>query len=397
MPFNKKFVNVIGSGFAGMECALFLASHGVNVHLFDCGKTYENDNLDEEQENKDRELLRRELQFLGSAMIGFEKDENGCYRSQKEMLALGKQLLSEHVNINIHNACIYQLNPDEITILATGAYTDDRMVDYLVKTIGTIACNRQLFINPILNGVDTSKLVKTGENEFALPLSYQEYLDYINAVIDEINLMPEDFQLNERSLERLVSTDKDALKNYSLARTLGQGEYADFHLQECEKGFEVKKIATKFDRDSQTRIFQKVEAFKNASLARSSKIVNCCQISSPYALTRLHSSQAQQNLFFSGSILGIGGYLDCIASGLYSGLCVLKYFDEKPMPNLPASTAIGALAEAIISPKRKVGQRVEEFKLIPLSDGENSIERLEYRSKNVLSKFKEEYLNGKHV
>ena len=32
---NTTFVNVIGCGYAGMECALFLASLGIKVHVFD--------------------------------------------------------------------------------------------------------------------------------------------------------------------------------------------------------------------------------------------------------------------------------------------------------------------------------------------------------------------------
>ena len=38
---NTNVVNVIGCGFAGIETALFLAGHGVKVHVFDCGRTYD--------------------------------------------------------------------------------------------------------------------------------------------------------------------------------------------------------------------------------------------------------------------------------------------------------------------------------------------------------------------
>ena len=33
MRFNRSFINVIGCGYAGIECALFLAGHGHKVHI----------------------------------------------------------------------------------------------------------------------------------------------------------------------------------------------------------------------------------------------------------------------------------------------------------------------------------------------------------------------------
>ena len=47
---KPQLVNVIGSGYAGIECALFLAGHGIKVHLFDDEKTYQFDELSQKFE-----------------------------------------------------------------------------------------------------------------------------------------------------------------------------------------------------------------------------------------------------------------------------------------------------------------------------------------------------------
>ena len=75
MKFNRSFVNVIGCGFAGSECALTLAEHGVKVHVFDHQTNENNKEISADLLKKPlaKELLREELIALDSQLLNLEK------------------------------------------------------------------------------------------------------------------------------------------------------------------------------------------------------------------------------------------------------------------------------------------------------------------------------------
>ena len=127
-------------------------------------------------------------------------------------------------------------------------------------------------------------------------------------------------------------------------------------------------------------------------------MLKVCQISSPYVVNLYHQSLAHKNIFFAGSILGISGHIDCIASGLYTALCVLKYVQERAMVDLSPLTAIGKMVKMIATQDRILGGFLEDYQIFSNADLEkdNIVDLFAKRSLDELAKFKENY-NGNYV
>lgn len=400
MPFNRKFVNIVGAGFAGIECALFLANHGVKVHIFDSGKIFEKDVFDENSspvKEKTKILLIKELERLGSPLIR-EGELGGL--SEKEILLLGKRLLQEHENIKVINACVHELNPNEVTVIATGSYTDEGMSDFLVKSFGGMLCSSYMPLYPIFQKSGRGLDERFGN--LLLGLSYDEYLKFINSVLDEIregDILEKD--MFSGTIEKLVFENKTALRDFSLRPVISKKNthpYATIKFVKNDRGLLGVGLASSLSREAQERIFSNINFLKDAPLVSEGKMLKVCQISSPYVVSHFHQSLTDKNIFFAGSILGISGYVDCIASGLYTALNVLKYVREDEMVKLSNKTAIGKMAEVIATEDRIMGGFLEDYHIFSKSDleKENIDDEFASRSLKELANFKEDY-NGKYV
>lgn len=400
MPFNRKFVNIIGAGFAGIECALFLANHGVKVHIFDSGKIFEKDVFDENislTKEKTQELLVKELEKLGSPMIREGKLKG---LSEEEILLLGKRLICEHPNIKVINTCVHELNPYEVTIIATGSYTDEGMSDFLVRYFGGMLCHSHMPLYPIFkkDGVELEE-----RNGFKLlGLSYDGYIKFIDAIIAQVQEIGlEEEQMISGTMEKLVFDSKNSLRDFALRPILTERDkapYATLKFGQNDKGLLGVGLASTLPLNCQEKIFSNIEYLRNAPLVATAKMLKVCQISSPYVVSEFHQSLINKNIFFAGSILGITGYVDCIASGLYTALSVFKYVRDCEMVKLSSLTAIGKMAEMIATQERIMGGFLEDYQIFSNAEieKEDIVDLFAKRSFDQLAQFKEDY-NGKYV
>jgi len=107
------------------------------------------------------------------------------------------------------------------------------------------------------------------------------------------------------------------------------------------------------------------------------------------------------NIFFAGSILGIEGAIDSIATGLATAININKYFNDYQMQPLPKETCIGTIERKMISSKEiKPQVFLDDYGFLSNEEDltkEDIVERYFQRSVMNLEKFKERYKNGKHV
>ena len=167
MRFNRSFINVIGCGYAGIECALFLAGHGHKVHIFDACKEYKdycNDCDFAKKREVNEALLSRELSLLGSPLIKAEEQLLLKGYNKKDLpeilLEIGKDMVKHNENIEYFEACVHEINPKEVTIIATGPNTDKKMFDFLLKQFGSMRCFSHMPVYPVLKKIDESRLLQ---------------------------------------------------------------------------------------------------------------------------------------------------------------------------------------------------------------------------------------------
>lgn len=417
MNYYMPVVNVIGCGFAGIECALFLAGHGIKVHIFDqqvshvCNCDRCTGKIKGERSLVCENLLKNELEFLGSPLIKEEErlvkeGYPGCKATK--VLEYGKRLIRSKDNIEIFNARICQINPREINVIATGSNTDEKMFEFLSEKFGSMRLFRQRQVCPIVDNIDLSLCHKKGDNLY-IPLDYSEYLTFVNSVIGQLNRLniAYNHKFTRNTIEELAIQNKEAIRTYAMMPLYIENiarPYAVIRLHKQERGYIIEGISSKLDKRSQLEIFRSIRALRNVELVREADVLDAVFINSRFVINDFNQSLQDHNLFFAGEILGVNGYLGALASGLYTAMNVNNYVCGKRMVALPQDSLIGSLAKKItktcIIKNNATAINYENYELIKNGEELSNpiyIDELFSRSFESLTRFKEVYTNGKYV
>ena len=415
---KKQIVNVIGSGFSGIECSLFLASHGIKVHLFDDGKEYKPEEVKKyiecnfSQKRKIfEEILLKELELLGSPLVRYKIESKQKFDTDycQQLIKVGKDMIRNHENIQIFTTSVHQINPNEITVIASGNNTDERLIDFLIYYFGHMNCFKKIAVFPKFKNVDLSKLYKVddGENRYYLPLNREEYNKFINKIkyfVDK-EMQNNRFSFIENTMEWLVDKGEEDLRNYAMIpiyiSSLSEKPYAVLKFKETDKGLRLDEIGSKFSEEEQEIIFKSLKGFENAKLVKKADVINSCLLNSKFIINEFNQAVINNNIFFAGSILGIEGAIDSIATGLATAININKYFNDYQMQPLPKETCIGTIERKMISSKEiKPQVFLDDYGFLSNEEDltkEDIVERYFQRSVMNLEKFKERYKNGKHV
>ncbi|MCH5304810.1 MAG: methylenetetrahydrofolate--tRNA-(uracil(54)-C(5))-methyltransferase (FADH(2)-oxidizing) TrmFO, partial [Ruminococcus sp.] len=148
-------INVIGAGLAGCEAAYQIAKSGIRVKLYEmkplkkspahksdlfaelvCSNSFKADRA-----NSAAGLLKEEMRMLDSLLL---KAADKARVPAGGALAVDRDIFSNIVtneiknneNITVINEEIKEINPDEITVIATGPLTSDGFADYIYNLFG---------------------------------------------------------------------------------------------------------------------------------------------------------------------------------------------------------------------------------------------------------------------
>ena len=69
------------------------------------------------------------------------------------LLEIGKDMVKHNENIEYFEACVHEINPKEVTIIATGPNTDKKMFDFLLKQFGSMRCFSHMPVYPVLKKI----------------------------------------------------------------------------------------------------------------------------------------------------------------------------------------------------------------------------------------------------
>ncbi len=416
----KNIVNVIGCGFAGIECALFLADHGVNVHIFDCASDKYRCNclncelfgINEENEEYARELLRKELKSLGSTLVEkedelrFKEKYSSCVADR--LLEYGKDRVKNHPKIEFFELCVNELNLKEVNVVASGPHTRSGLISFLKDLHGSMRMFDSFGIYPLVQGIDEGKFFRRGDELF-LPFTYEEYISLCNQILMERNALVEKGVVLSKELgliEEKVREERDKLKNDIMRPifidSLEEKPYACLKLNILKRGYEIEGFASALPPESQYRIINSIKGLENAVILNAGKSIENSYINAPFVINRFCQSSKIENIFYAGNISGVFGHIESMASGLYVGYNVLNFLNGRRLAALPKESAIGALIEKVITTSVcKNRPIVASYDLIKTENEYKTLSgKKKYlfdNSEKVINKFKEECFNGKHV
>ena len=388
---NHNEVCVIGAGLAGCEAAYYLAQHGVYVKLYEMksikktpAQSSENfaelvcsNSLKNEQLLSASGLLKNELNeldcfLLKCALKTRVPSGNALSVDREKFSKMVTDAIKSHPNIEIIDEVVEKFDVDKPTIIATGPLCDDKLYKYLSSLIGDNNCYFYDAIAPIINAdsIDYSRAFwanrydQGDSKDYLNCYMYKDEFDvFFNELINAKRVELHNFEKLKvfegcMPIEILASRGEKALrygplKPVGLSKKVeGEKPYAIVQLRKENNSatcLNMVGFQTNLTYGEQKRVFSLIPALKNAEFIRYGSMHRNSYICSPKCLNEYSQLKKYPNIFIAGQISGVEGYVESIASGLYSAINMLLYIQGKKLQSLPNTTVIGALMHFISS------------------------------------------------
>lgn len=433
----KDYITVIGGGLAGCEAAYQIAIRGIKVKLYEMkpnkySPAHSNDNLAEivcsnsfKSNNLTNAcgLLKEELRRLDSLLIKIA-DEISVPAGQA--LAVDRDKFSKKVteeieknpNIEIIREEVKKVKDDEITIIATGPLTSEKLSNEINKLTG----NENLYFYdaaaPIIekDSIDFNiafygdRYGKQGDNSYInLPMNKEEYEAFYKELVTAEIVTLHDFEKREifegcMPIEIMAKRGADTIRfgplkpvGFTDPRT-GNRPYALVQLrQDNEQGtlYNMVGFQTNLKYGEQKRVFSMIPGLENAEFVKYGVMHRNTFINSSKVLTNTYNLKENSNIYFAGQISGVEGYVESIASGLVAGLNTVAQLKNREKVVFPKETVIGALADYISTENEKFQPMNANFGILPQLENRirDKQQRYEKLSEKALQKLEETFTN----
>ena len=389
----KDTINVCGAGLAGCEAAWQIAQRGIKVRLFEMKPekftpAHHSNNFAElvcsNSLRSDRVtnavgLLKEELSRMGSLIM------EAAYATRVpagSALAVDRELFSayvtekirNHENIEIVNQEVHNVSDDEITVIATGPLTSDKMADYIENELG---CRGLHFFDAAAPIVDfstvnmdvaffASRYDKGDADYINCPMTKEQYDAFYEALVSaeeaELKDFDREMQKELKVFEGCMPVEVMAKRGYDTLRygplkpvglvdsRTGKESYAVVQLRkENAEGsmYNLVGFQTHLTFPEQRRVFRLIPGLENAEFMRYGIMHRNTYLNSPDLLAADYSMRNKPNVFFAGQMTGVEGYIESTGSGFVAGLnAALRAMDKDPII-FPRTTMIGAMAHYV--------------------------------------------------
>ena len=411
-------VKVIGAGLAGCEAAWQLANRGLTVTLYEmkphkkspahhtdtfaelvCSNSLRADGIANAVG-----LLKEELRRLGSLIMACADatrvEAGGCLAVDREGFSkLITEKIRNHPNITVIEEEITQV-PEGPVIIATGPLTSDA----LSESIGAY------FGQDYLHFFDAAAPLVTAESVDMEKAWWQSRYDkgtadYVNCAMNKEEYQAfwkelisaqeaevhgfEDKNVFEGCMpvEVMARRGEDTLRFGPLKPvglmdpSTGKEPYAVVQLRQdnaAKSVFNLVGFQTHLKFPEQKRVFSMIPALRNAEFVRYGVMHRNTFLQSPKLLDRYYADRRNPLVAFAGQMTGVEGYVESTASGFLAAVAMAAKLQNKPLPEFPKETAIGALGLYVSD------ESIVNFQ--PMNVNFSIIAPLEYRVKKKAEK-----------
>lgn len=384
---NIPTIKVIGAGLAGAEAAWQAAESGVAVKLYEmkphrfspahtspfmaelvCSNSLRSDSIENAVG-----LLKAEMSAMKSlvmeAAYATRVPAGGCLAVDREKFSSYiTDKISSHPLIEVINEEITEIDPSEITVVATGPLTDGGMAEFLSEYLSETSLSFYDAAAPIVDRstVDFSSAYiasRYGKGEAAYincPMSREEYDIFWQELVSAETASLHGFEENNPKIfegcmpvEVMAGRGHDTLlfgplKPVGLPNPrTGEEPYAVVQLRQDNASgtmYNMVGFQTHLTFGEQRRVFGLIPALKNAVFLRYGVMHRNTFINSPKLLNRFYQLNSCENIFFAGQMTGVEGYLESASSGLLAGINASRLALGKKFVEPDGRTAMGALA-----------------------------------------------------
>ena len=411
-------VKVIGAGLAGSEAAWQLAQRGIQVDLIEmkpgkktpahhsdsfaelvCSNSLRGDRLENSVG-----LLKEELRRLDSLILSCAEatrvEAGGCLAVDRQGFAkLVTEKLCGHPNITVTSQEITQV-PEGPVIIATGPLTSDALSKAIGEYFGTEYLHFFDAAAPLVTAesIDMEKAWWQSRYDRGTPdyincaMSREEYEAFIRELVAAEEAPVHGFEDRHvfegcMPVEVMARRGADTLRFGPLKPVgltdpkTGKEPYAVVQLRQdnaAKSVFNLVGFQTHLKFGEQKRVFSMIPALKDTEFVRYGVMHQNTFLQSPKLLDRYYADRRNPFVAFAGQMTGVEGYVESAASGYLAAVAMAAKVQNRPVPDFPKETAIGALGLYISD------ERIENFQ--PMNINFSIIAPLEQRIRKKAEK-----------
>ena len=389
---TNNFINVIGAGLAGCEAAYQAAKMGVNVRLYEmkpvkftpahhnagfaelvCSNSLRSDEL-----SNAIGVLKAELRDMNSLIM--EAADNTRVPAGSA-LAVDREKFSQYVTEKVKNHPkiaviseeITEINPDEITVIATGPLTSDALSSYITDKLGLSGLHFFDAAAPIVefDSIDMTKAFfasryNKGEADYInCPMTEEQYKAFYDALISAQEAELHEFDKDSQKLtvfEGCMPVEVMAKRGFDTLlfgplKPVGiehpetkETYHAVVQLRkENEAGtmYNIVGFQTHLTFGEQKRVFSLIPGLENATFLRYGVMHRNTYLDSPKYLTHNYSLRSNSNIYFAGQMTGVEGYIESASSGFVAGINAARKALGLEQIDFTDKTVIGSLSHFV--------------------------------------------------
>jgi methylenetetrahydrofolate--tRNA-(uracil-5-)-methyltransferase len=385
-------VTVIGAGLAGSEATWQLAQRGIAVRLYEmrparsteahhtdgfaelvCSNSLRSASLDAAVG-----LLKEEMRRLGSlVMVAADVARVPAGLA----LAVDRNVFSQYITAALTAHPLVEVRREEvqtlptgITIVASGPLTSSALSVQLRALFGSEYLYFYDAIAPVVTAesinldiIFRASRYNHGDDYLNCPLTHEEYYRLVDEILAAEKVPEREF---ERCLyfegclpvEEMARRGKDTLafgpmKPVGLidSRT-GERPYAVVQLRQDDRAgtlWGMVGFQTKMTYPEQRRVFRTIPGLEKAEFVRLGSLHRNTFIDSPRLLRPTLQFRERDDLFFAGQMIGVEGYLESAAAGLFAGLNAGRLATGEPPLIAPPTTALGSMLSYVTHSERR--------------------------------------------
>lgn len=400
-------IRIIGAGLAGSEAAWQCARREVSVELCEMRPTRStpahqtgdfaelvcSNSLKSDTENTAPWLLKEEMRRAGSLLMEIARE---CAVPAGHALAVDRTVFAAKVTgaisheplITIRREEVIRIEPDQITIIATGPLTSVALSQEIARLTGTSGLYFYDSISPIVeaDSIDRGKVYMAARYEKGTadyvncPMSQEEYDRFYEALIVAQSVEEREWEkLNYFEaclpIEEIARRGRDTLRFGPMKpvglkdpRT-GKIPYAVVQLRQENvraDSYNLVGFQNHLKFGEQARVLRLIPGLENARFLRFGQIHRNTYINGPMLLSETLQMKTHPTILFAGQICGVEGYVESIASGLMAGIHASALIQKTAPVPAPRATALGSLTHYIsrADPKRFQPANIS-FDLLP--------------------------------
>jgi len=409
-------IQILGGGLAGCEAAWQIARAGLHCTLYEMRPVRStaahktdwlaelvcSNSLKSESENSAPWLLKEELRRLDSLLLRVAQETRvpagHALTVDREVFAQAvSRAIEENPLIELRREEATAIAGDAITIVATGPLTSGALAEEIARITGTERLYFYDSISPIVEADTIDQSIAFRASRYGKSLDGTD--DYLNC--------PFDREQYEKFLDALLAAEpvpahiaedqtpffEACLPIEEIARrgreTLRFGPMKPMGLVDPRTGWRpyavVQLRQENLRADSynlvgfqnhmrfpeQARVFRLIPGLEKADFLRYGQIHRNTYINAPALLSATLQLRTRPEVFFSGQISGVEGYVESIATGLVAGRNAVELAARQEIRAFPRETAIGSLCAYVSGADARNYQPANiTFDLLPQLDEE---------------------------